>query len=260
VFTPERTTTALLPLALSAFLAAGWAMPAAAPAYEVAPVPDGGSLTGSVKFGGTLPKLDPIPVRKNQDVCGQSVPNEALVLGLERGVRGSVVLIEGVPRGKKAEGELILDNARCLFVPHVSALMAGAPARIRNSDPVLHSAHGSLGGKTIFNSALSTKGRVVDISAKLKQPGVVKVLCDAHTHMFAWIVVHDSPYFAVTDEKGNFKIDGIPPGKYRVTTWHEGFAPKGVDKDGRPVYEDWRLTKELTVPRGGSVTVDFELR
>jgi plastocyanin len=235
-------------------------MPAPAPAYEVAPVPDGGSLTGSVRFAGAPPRLDPLPVRKNQDVCGQSVSNEALVLGADNGVRGSVVLIEGVPRGRKAEGELVLDNAHCVFVPHVSALMAGASARIRNADPVLHNAHGILGGKTIFNSALSTKGRVVDITAKLKQPGVVKVLCDAHTHMFAWIVVHDSPYFAVTDEKGGFRIDGIPPGKYTVTLWHEGFVPKGVDKDGRPVYEEWRLTRELTVPRGGSVSLDFELK
>ncbi len=247
-------------LALSVLLVAAWGMPAAAPAYEVVPVPDGGNLTGSVRFAGAPPRLDPLPVRKNQDVCGQSVPNEALVLGPDRGVRGSVVLIEGVARGKKAEGELVLDNARCLFVPHVSALMAGAPAKIKSSDPVLHNAHGILGGKTIFNSALSTKGRVVDITAKLKQPGVVKTLCDAHTHMSAWIVAHDSPYFAVTDDKGNFRIDGIPPGKYRVTMWHEGFAPKGVDKDGRPVYEDWRLTKELTVPRGGSAALDFELK
>ncbi len=223
-------------------------------------MPDGGSLTGSVRFAGAPPRLDPLPVRKNQDACGQSVPNEALVLGADRGVRGSVVLIEGVARGKKAEGELVLDNAGCVFVPHVSALMVGAPARIRNSDPVLHNAHGILGDKTIFNSALSVKGRVVDIRAKLRQPGVVKVLCDAHTHMSAWIVAHDSPYFAVTDEKGNFRIDGIPPGRYRATVWHEGFVPKGRDKDGRPVYEEWRLTKELTVPRGGAVSLDFELK
>lgn len=247
-------------LVLSVFLAAGLAVPAAAPAYEVAPVPEGGSLTGSVKFGGTSPRLDTIPVKKNKEVCGQSVPNEALVLGPDKGVRGSVILIEGVPRGKKAEGEMVLDNARCLFAPRVSAVMAGAPAKVRNSDPVLHNAHGILDGKTIFNSALSTKGRVVDITAKLKQPGVVKVLCDAHTHMSGWIVVHDSPYFAVTDEKGIFKIDGIPPGKYRVTVWHEGFAPKGVDKDGRPVYQESRLTREVTIPRGGSVAVDFELK
>ena len=66
--------------------------------------------------------------------------------------------------------------------------------------------------------------------------------------------------FAVTDEQGSFKIDGIPPGKYRVTLWHEGFARTGVDKDGRPVYEEQRLTKEVTVPRGGSVSLDFEMK
>lgn len=247
-------------LAVIVILVVGWGMPRAAPAYEVAPVTDGGSLTGSVKFGGTPPRLDPIPVKKNQEVCGQSVPNEALVLGPDKGVRGSVILIEGVPRGKKAEGELVLDNARCLFAPRVAAVMAGAPAKVKSSDPVLHSAHGIFDGKTIFNSALSVKGRVVDVTSKLRQPGVVKVLCDAHTHMSGWIVVHDSPYFAVTDEKGMFKIDGIPPGKYRVTVWHEGFAPKGVDKDGRPVYEEWRLQREVTIPPGGSAAVDFEIK
>ena len=258
--TRERATSTPTWLVLGLFLVIGWGMPAEVPAYEVVPVPDGGSLTGSVRFAGAPPRLDPLPVRKNQDVCGQSVANEALVIGPNRGVKGSVILIEGVARGKKAEGELVLDNARCLFVPHVAAVMAGAPARIRSSDPVLHNAHGILGGKTIFNSALSVKGRVVDITSKLKQPGVVKVLCDAHTHMFAWIVVHDSPYFAVTDEEGGFRIDGIPPGKYTVTLWHEGFAPKGVDKDGRPVYEELRLQRGVTIPRGGSAAVDFEIK
>lgn len=250
----------MLRLLLGLFLLVGWGVSAPALAYEVVSVPDGGSLTGSVKFGGTPPRLDPIPVKKNQDVCGQSVPNEALVLGPNKGVKGSVVFIEGVSRGKKGAGELVLDNARCLFAPHVAGVMAGAPAKVRNSDPVLHNAHGIFDGKTIFNSALSTRGRVVDITSRLKQPGMVKVLCDAHTHMSGWIVVHDSPYVAVTDENGMFKIDGIPPGKYTVTMWHEGFAPKGTDKDGRPIYEAWRLTREVTIPGGGSVTLDFELK
>ncbi|MBI3624535.1 MAG: carboxypeptidase regulatory-like domain-containing protein [Candidatus Rokubacteria bacterium] len=255
-----RTRSALIGLVLSVLLAAGWGMPDAGLAYDIAAVPDPGTLTGSVKFTGVPPRLDPIPVKKNQDVCGQSVANEALVLDPNRGVRGSVILVEGVRRGKKAEGELILDNARCFFVPHVSAVMVGAPAKIRNSDPVQHNAHGFLGARPIFNLPLSFKGRVVDVTSRLKQPGVVKVLCDVHTHMFAWIVAHDSPYFAVTDEKGNFRIDGIPPGKYTITMWHEGFLPKGSDKDGRPIYDESRVTREVTVPRGGSVSVDFELK
>jgi len=256
----ERTRSSLIPLALSAFLAAGWGIPAAAPAYEAAAVPDPGTLMGSVKFLGVAPKLDPLLVKKNQEACGNSVANEALVVGPNRGVKGSVILIEGVPKGKKAEGELILDNAKCVFVPHVSAVMAGAPAKIRNSDPVQHNAHGFLGARPIFNSPLWGKGRLVDVTTRLKPPGVVKVLCDVHTHMFAWIVAHDSPYFAVTDDKGNFKIDGIPPGKYTVTMWHEGFLPSGTDKDGRPVYEERRVTREVSIPPRGSVTVDFELK
>ncbi len=247
-------------IALSLFLAAGWGPPTTARAYEVVAVPDGGSLTGSVKFGGTPPRLDPITVKKNQDVCGPFVPNEALAVGPAMGVRGSVILIEGVARGKKAEGELNLDNARCRFVPHVAAIMAGGSSKIRNSDPVQHSAHGFLGAQPIFNAPLSVKGRLVDVTSRLKQPGVVKVLCDVHTHMTAWIVAHDSPYFAVTDEKGNFKIDGIPPGKYAVSMWHEGFVPKGTDKDGRLMYEESRVRREITIPRGGLVSLDFELK
>jgi predicted aconitase with swiveling domain len=57
-----------------------------------------------------LPRLEPVPVRKNHDVCGQSVPNEALIVGLERGVKGSVILIEGVARGKKPAGDVILNT------------------------------------------------------------------------------------------------------------------------------------------------------
>ncbi len=247
-------------LASIGLLLLAWGMPSVGSAYEVAAVPDGGSLTGSVRFVGTPPRLDPVPVKKNQEFCGRSAPNEALVVGPATGVRGSVILIEGVGRGKKAEGELILDNAQCRFAPHVAAVMAGSRAKIRNSDPVQHNAHGFLGRRPIFNSALSGKGRVVDVTSRLAQPGVMKVLCDVHTHMTAWIVVHDSPYFAVTDDKGHFRIDGIPPGKYAVTMWHEGFAPTGMDKDGRPLYEEVRAKREVTVAPGASVAVDFELK
>jgi Carboxypeptidase regulatory-like domain len=86
-------------------------------------------------------------------------------------------------------------------------------------------------------------------------------VCDAHPHMSAWMIVHDSPYYAVTDERGSFRIDGVPPGSYKVTLWHEGFRPKGLDKDGRPLYDEPRtLTKEVTIAPRATATVDFELK
>jgi hypothetical protein len=241
-----------------------FATPAGA-AYEAIAVVDGGSVSGVVRFVGAPPKLEPIRVNKNREVCGTSKESEALVIGPDLGVQGSVIRIEGITRGKKAEGELLLDNHKCLFVPHVSALMAGTRARVRNSDPVLHNTHGfhamGAGRQTVFNLALPSAGQVVDITRKLMKPGPVRVLCDAHPHMFAWVYVHTNPYIAVSDARGAYRIDGVPAGTYRLTMWHEGFRPIAVDKDGRPVYDEPGVTtKEVTVAPGTTATVDFELK
>jgi plastocyanin len=237
---------------------AGVARPSAP--YVEAPVPDGGILTGRVRFAGEPPRGEPLAVRKNTDVCGEHKPSQALVVGPGNGVKGTVVALEGVERGKRAP-EFELDNAKCLFVPHVSAVMVGAKVRIRNSDPILHNTHGFLERVTVFNIALPTKDQAIDVTQRIKKPGVVEVVCDAHTHMRAWIVVRDNPYFAVSDDSGQFRIDEIPPGRYRVTVWHEGWVVTGKDKDGRPLYDPPRvLTQEVTVPAKGEVAVEFELK
>jgi hypothetical protein len=232
------------------------------PGYEEAPVPDGGSLTGTVQFVGIPPELPPVPVKKNRDVCGEQTQSEALVLGPDRGVKNAVILVEGVARGKKPEREVVLDNAKCRFVPHVSAVMQGGPARARNSDPILHNTHGFWDGKlTAFNLALPLRGREIPIGRYLTKPGAIEIKCDAHTNMRAWIVVHDNPYVAVTDDAGSFRIDGIPPGQYNVTMWHQGFVPRGADKDGRPLYDEpRRVTRPVTISPRGTAVVDFELR
>jgi hypothetical protein len=260
---PAMRTRSVLAGALLALVAG----PAVAAAYEIAPVPDGGSLRGMVRFAGPPPRLQSIAVNKNRDVCGDTKESEALVVEPDRGVRGTVVLIEGVARGKKPEHEVLIENAHCRFVPHVSAVMAGARARVKNADPVLHNTHGLLAVKgvqgriTVFNLALPNRDQVIDITKRLTRAGPVHVLCDAHTHMAAWLYVHDSPYLAVTDEAGRYRIDGIPPGQYTVTMWHEGFTPKGKDKDGRPVYDEPRsITRGVTIAPSGTATLDFELK
>lgn len=222
---------------------------------------DGGTLAGTVRFAGPPPKLDPIPVNKNRDVCGAQKPSEALVLGADRGVKGSVVLVEGVARGKKATGDVLVDNHRCLFVSHVTAVAPGERVHVKNSDPVLHNTHGFLARATVFNLALPTRDQTIDITRRLQKPGVIRVLCDAHPHMSAWVLVHDSPYVAVTDERGGFKIADVPPGTYKVTMWHAGFRPRGADKDGRPVYDEpTTVTKEVTIAPNATATLEFELR
>jgi hypothetical protein len=248
-------------LKLAAALALTAALATTAFAYEVVTVAEPGTLTGVVRFTGTPPRLEPLPVNKNRDVCGDSKDSEALVLGPDRGVRGSVILLEGVSRGKKPAAEVVLDNAKCMFVSHVSAVMAGERARVKNSDAILHNTHGFLGKPTVFNLALPNRDQMIDITKRLTKPGVIRVVCDAHPHMTAWMIVHDSPYYAVTDERGAFRLDGIPPGSYKLTMWHEGFRPKGLDKDGRPLYDEPRtITKDVTIAPKATATVDFELK
>jgi plastocyanin len=249
----------VLRLLAALVVTAGLVAPALA--YEVATVADAGVVAGVVKFTGPPPKLEPLAVNKNRDVCGDRKDSEALVLGPDLGVRGSVILVEGVARGKKPGAEIVLDNNRCVFVSHVSAVMAGERARVKNSDAILHNTHGFLGKPTVFNLALPNRDQMIDITKRLTRPGVVRVVCDAHPHMSAWMIVHDSPYYAVTDARGAFRIDGVPPGTYKVTMWHEGFRPKGLDKDGRPLYDEPRtVTREITIAPGATATVDFELK
>ena len=218
---------------MAAVVTVALAVAPAQAAYEAVEVPDGGTLTGVVRFVGVPPKPALLPVNKNREVCGEQKPSEVLVVGPDGGVRGSVVLVEGVTRGKKPTGDVVVDNHKCLFVSHVTAVALGDRMRVKNSDAVLHNTHGFMDKPTLFNLALPNKDQVIDITRRLRKPGVVRILCDAHPHMSAWMIVHDSPYVAVTDERGTFRIDGIPPGTYRVTMWHEGFRARGVDKEQR---------------------------
>jgi hypothetical protein len=183
------------------------------------------------------------------------------VLGPDRSVVGGVILVAGVSRGKPGALDVVLEGRRCAFTPPVTATMVGARARVRNADPVLHSARGLQGTTTVFHVAIPGKEQEVDITRRLTRPGVIRVVADARPHMTAWMVVHDSPYLAVTDGRGAFRIEQIPPGSYRVTMWHPGFRRRGTDGEGRPLYEEpHTIVKEVTIAPRGMATVAFDLR
>jgi hypothetical protein len=244
-----------------AILTALVALASPAVAYEVVPVPDAGAVAGVVRFVGTPPRLEPLTVRRDRGVCGDQKDAEALTLGAGRGVRGSVVLVHGVAHGKRPAGEAVLDNRGCTFVSHVTAVALGERTRVKSSDDTLHHTRGTLGSTPVFNLALPSREQVIDITRRLTTPGAIRIVCDAHPHMTGWLIVHDSPYYAVTDERGGYRIDGVPAGTYRISMWHEGYRPRGLDRDGRPLYDAPRTrTKDVTIAPGATATVDFELR
>jgi plastocyanin len=206
--------TAFMILALSVLV------PTQSSAYEGITVSNGGSIKGAVKLRGDVPKLPPLEITKYKDVC-KNVPNESLVVGSGKGIRYAVVTLEGISRGKPVEREAVheLDNVRCRFVPHVQAASVGQFLLLKNTDPILHTAHAYFEDQQPHFNVGLYPGRV---SRKpLVTPGVVKILCEVHPWMTAFIVITDHPYHAVTDVYGEFLIDNIPPGTYRLKVWHE---------------------------------------
>ena len=103
----------------------------------------------------------------------------------------------------------MLDQEGCKFQPHVQVARQGS-LDIVNSDPVLHNTHGYYGKRTAFNVALPEKDQKV--TKVLKQPGTVRVDCDAHGWMLGWVHVVDNPYFFQTGEDGTFSIADVPAG------------------------------------------------
>jgi uncharacterized protein (DUF2141 family) len=90
---------------------------------------------------------------------------------------------------------------------------------IHNSDPVLHNTHGFLIKATVFNVAMPKQG--MQVEKPLIRPGIVRVECDAHGWMLAWIYVADNPYYSITGKDGSFTIGNVPPGDYTMVVWQE---------------------------------------
>src|SRR3990172_2662461 len=235
----KLTNTFVSSVVVAVLLAPFASAPAAA--YEAIAVANGATIRGTVKVQGQLPKLAPLQISKYKEVC-RDVPNETLIVGPNQGLRYAVVTIEGIAKGKAVETEIQheLDNVKCRFVPHVQAASVGQFVLLKNTDPILHTAHAfCAGGQPQFNIGLY-RGRT---SRKpLVSPGVVKILCEVHPWMSAYIVVTDHPYHAVADAYGEYLIGDIPAGNYRLKAWHESLGSE---------------EKQIEVKAGGSLNIDF---
>ena len=236
--------------------AAESAAPAAAPATTKA---EGwGTLKGRVIFGGDPPAQKVLvakgdPNAKDAKVCSaREILSQRLVVDkTSKGVKYAVVFIPKPTavnpdaRAAALKKEVVFDQRDCLFDPHVLAVMKGEKVVIKQDDPgVSHNVHSYLQNFSL-NAAMQTgQTSVVEPKAAERLPG--PIVCDIHKWMSAYWLVADNPYFAVTDEKGNFEIKDVPAGTQKVVVWQEATGPvtPGV---GEP----------LDIKAGGETTKDF---
>jgi hypothetical protein len=189
--------------------------------YEEMQVANGGAIKGKVTYTGSVPTRKIIPT-KDQEVCGGIRDERQVIVGPDSGVMDAIVYLKEVPKGKrwdKPKKTPTINNRKCNFEPHVQVMPAGMNLAILNSDPVLHNTHGFLIKATVFNVAMPKQGMRVE--RPIRKPGIVRVECDAHGWMLAWIYAADNPYYAITGRDGTFSIPAVPPGEYTMVVWQE---------------------------------------
>jgi plastocyanin len=144
-------------------------------------------------------------------------------------------------KGKKA----VLDQRDMKFIPFVLPIVAGAAVEFPNNDKNWHNVYSKSEAKP-FDLGLYAPGKSRSVS--FDKPGVVRILCNAHPSMEAFVVVKDHPYIASADKRGNFRLDGVPLGKFRLQIWHPqlGTTDAGVEivRDGEVVEMNFDLKKK----------------
>jgi plastocyanin len=202
--------------------AALWAVLMTGPAWA-------GTIKGHVRFTGPTPEQKTLPVTTDQYVCGKEKDAEELILSPDKGIRNVVVWLKSAPPGSKREtssAPVFLDQKQCVFTPRVLVVPVGGTVEFLNSDRLLHNIHSRSKGNPNFNRT-QPKGRTIPII--FTRPEIIRIDCDLHPWMRAWVVVAEHPFYAVTGAGGEFALGNLPAGPYTLNVWHETLGTVTTD-------------------------------
>jgi plastocyanin len=183
--------------------------------FVAAPQVFGGDLVGTVTVRG---------IRSPENVViyfGEKLPADQLPLPAENPV---------------------MDQRKLTFIPHVMCVMLGTTVDFPNNDEVPHNVFSPSPVKK-FNLGTYKVGVVKHVT--FDKPGLVPLLCTIHPEMSAFILVLETPHYAITGKDGTYRISGIPAGSYKIKTWHEKLKP---------------AVEKVEIPETGEVTLDLALR
>jgi plastocyanin len=205
-----------------------------------------GTVKGHIKLTGKLPGnrvirmgMDPKCAQANK---GTQVVQEIVMAALDGSLANVFVRLEGTfPQTPVPTDPVVLDQRACVYRPRVIGVRVGQTLQIKNSDDWLHNVHSLSAKGNDFNVSEPKAGMVQ--SFKLKNAEVMlHIKCDVHSWMTSYVGVVTNPYFAVSNDGGNFEIANVPAGSYTILTWHERYGP---------------LMQSVRVRAGAATTVDF---
>jgi uncharacterized membrane protein/plastocyanin len=233
---PEPAASAAAPLPPPAPNIGG---PARPPAGSTGAV----SVRGTVRVQGTPPPRPPVALPGGCAERHSSPPldNSVLVKG-DRLHNALVYLVLPAATEPAPAAEVVVDQFGCLYRPRIAAARVGQRVVILNSDPLVHNVHSESQGNAVWNDIMPTAD--MRLVKTFDKPEVaVHLKCDIHPWMSAYVGVFAHPYFAITEENGEFELRNVPPGDYTLQAWHEVLGQK---------------TQKLTVgPTVGPVELTF---
>jgi plastocyanin len=224
-------------------------VPAPAPAKVASEPVKGASISGTVKVKGDVKKRKKIKMDADPKCSAMHAEPplmEDIVVDANGNVQWAFVYVKKGAEGKKptdAPAQAVINQVGCHYEPHVLGIVVGQELLIKNSDDLLHNIHALPFSNKEFNFGQPTKG-LEEKKTFTTQEVMVKVKCDVHPWMSAWIGVVDHGFYAVTGADGKYAIPGgLPDGKYTVEVWHEGYKS---------------VVSEVDV-KGGAAVADLEL-
>jgi len=197
-----------------------------------------------VRFTAPAPAPDTVRITADTATCGNRRVVAQVKVGPEAGLADAVVSLTDIEAGKPwpdAPAPPTLDQRGCRFTPHAILARVGDTVRVLNSDPFSHNVHTAGFDNRSVNRTQPAGASPIALS--FAAPEKVRVKCDLHPWMSAWIVVADHPYYAVTGEAGRFTMPGVPPGTYTLEVWHEALGTR---------------SRTVTVEPGQTLDVDFD--
>jgi hypothetical protein len=239
--------------------------------YQVVSVSNAGTITGTVKWSGPMPRALSLPITKDPQICDpeshKRVDLERLIIGPQGGVANTVVYLKNITSGKAMdvpEPRRFLDQKHCRYEPHILLVPQNTLLQMKSSDATLHTVH--MDGAATYNLPFPFTNQAV--SRNMPNAGLVNLKCNGgHVWMNAEMFVIPHPYYAVSDESGKFELTGVPPGEYEIVAWHEGwnvarsegaFDVLTEKKVERPIFSDPRTwEKNVSVHADGTATVNF---
>jgi len=205
----------------------------------------GATIKGRVHFSGPEPGnrvirmgMDPLCAAAN---AGKRPINEVYLVGDNNALGNVFVKVEGSFPGTPVPAQPVeIDQTACLYVPRMVGARVGQVLRVKNNDNLLHNVHSDSSRRNGFNQSTPKAGMLVNFT--LKDEEMLRIGCDVHRWMTAWVGVVAHPYFAVSSSAGTFTIANVPPGTRTITAWHESFGT---------------LTKTVDLKAGQTATIDF---